>query len=53
MADQLTDIVTDAVLTIRQKDKPLDLHMVEARAAWARLETGASSAAPLPPSLLP
>ena len=28
MADQLTDIVTDAVLTIRRDDTPLDLHMV-------------------------
>lgn len=31
MADQLTGIVVEAVLTIRQKDTPLDLHMVEAR----------------------
>lgn len=28
MADQLTDIVTDAVLYIRKPDEPLDLHMV-------------------------
>ena len=29
MADQLTSIVTDAVLTIRKKDEPIDLFMVE------------------------
>ncbi|KAK9802062.1 hypothetical protein WJX73_009618 [Symbiochloris irregularis] len=29
LADQLTDIVVDAVLTIRQPDQPLDLFMVE------------------------
>jgi chaperonin GroEL (HSP60 family) len=28
LAEQLTDIVTDAVLTIRQPDQPLDLYMV-------------------------
>ena len=28
LADQLTDIVVDAVLTIRQPDTPLDLFMV-------------------------
>lgn len=29
LAEQLTDIVTDAVLTIRQPDQPIDLYMVE------------------------
>jgi T-complex protein 1 subunit zeta len=29
MADHLTDIVTDAVLTIRKPGQPIDLHMVE------------------------
>ncbi|KAK3243508.1 T-complex protein 1 subunit zeta [Cymbomonas tetramitiformis] len=29
LADQLTDIVTDAVLCIRKPDTPIDLHMVE------------------------
>lgn len=29
MADHLTDIVTDAVLTIRKPGQPVDLHMVE------------------------
>nr|QBH73698.1 chaperonin [Aphelinus abdominalis] len=29
LADQLTEICVDAVLTIMQKGKPLDLHMVE------------------------
>jgi T-complex protein 1 subunit zeta len=29
LAEQLTDIVTDAVLTIRQPEEPLDLYMVE------------------------
>lgn len=29
LADQLTDIVVDAVLTIRKEDEPLDLYMVE------------------------
>lgn len=29
LADQFTDIVTDAVLTIRREDAPIDLHMVE------------------------
>ena len=28
LADQLTDIVVDAVLTIKQDDEPLDLFMV-------------------------
>jgi hypothetical protein len=28
LAEQLTDIVTDAVLTIRQPEQPLDLYMV-------------------------
>lgn len=28
LADQLTDIVVDAVLTIRKEDEPLDLYMV-------------------------
>lgn len=28
LADQLTGIVTKAVLTIRQESEPLDLHMV-------------------------
>ena len=30
MADQLTDIVTDAVLAIRKDDEPIDLYMVSA-----------------------
>lgn len=30
MADQLTDIVTDAVLAVRKPDEPIDLHMVGA-----------------------
>ena len=29
MAEQLTEIVVDAVLAIRKEDTPLDLHMVE------------------------
>jgi T-complex protein 1 subunit zeta len=29
IADQLTDIVVDAVLAVRQEGKPIDLHMVE------------------------
>lgn len=29
LADQFTDIVTDAVLCIRRPDAPIDLHMVE------------------------
>ncbi|RYG49921.1 hypothetical protein EON66_12445, partial [archaeon] len=29
MADQLTEIVTDAVLTVRREGEPIDLHMVE------------------------
>ena len=29
LADQLTSIVTDAVLTVRKKDEPIDLFMVE------------------------
>lgn len=29
LADQLTEIVTDAVLTIAKPDEPVDLHMVE------------------------
>ena len=29
MADQLADIVTDAVLAVKQEGEPLDLHMVE------------------------
>ena len=29
MADQLTEIVTDAVITIAKPDEPVDLHMVE------------------------
>lgn len=28
LADQLTDIVVDAVLTIRKEEEPLDLYMV-------------------------
>jgi T-complex protein 1 subunit zeta len=28
LVEQLTDIVTDAVLTIKQPDQPLDLYMV-------------------------
>jgi T-complex protein 1 subunit zeta len=29
LADHLTEIVVDAVLAIRQPNKPLDLHMIE------------------------
>lgn len=29
LADQLTEIVTDAVLTIAQPGRPIDLHMIE------------------------
>lgn len=29
LADQFTEIVTDAVLTIRRPETPIDLHMVE------------------------
>ena len=29
MADQLTEIVTDAVITIAKPDEPVDLHMIE------------------------
>ena len=44
LADQLTDIVVDAVLTIRKEDEPLDLYMVNHRyTVSARLK-----AAPLP-----
>jgi hypothetical protein len=32
MRSQLTDIVVDAVSTIRRADTPIDLHMVEVRA---------------------
>jgi len=31
LADQLTDIVTDAVLIVRKEGEPIDLHMVRAR----------------------
>eukprot|EP00951_Prasinocladus_malaysianus_P036897 scaffold391914_cov16-Prasinocladus_malaysianus.AAC.1 len=41
LADQLTDIVTDAVLTIKRPEEPLDLHMV--RAALARSLTNLRS----------
>lgn len=30
LADQLTGIVTEAVLAIRKEDEPIDLHMVSA-----------------------
>ena len=29
LADQLTEIVTDAVLAVRRPGEPIDLHMVE------------------------
>ena len=29
MADKLTEVCVDAVLAIKEDDKPLDLHMVE------------------------
>lgn len=29
MADVLTDVCVDAILAIKQSDKPVDLHMVE------------------------
>ena len=38
LADQLTDIVVDAVLTIRKPDEPVDLFMV--RAACLPAQTG-------------
>jgi hypothetical protein len=34
MADRLTDIVCDAVLTIRKPDEPIDLYMVS---AWSHV----------------
>jgi T-complex protein 1 subunit zeta len=45
MADQLTEIVTDAVLTVRRDNEPIDLHMVGARTR----RTPCYSAPPLPP----
>jgi hypothetical protein len=42
MADQLTDIVTDAVLTIRNSEQPMDLHMVGGRAPPAQAAAGAA-----------
>lgn len=35
LADRLTDIVVDAVLTIQKEGQPLDLYMVRGRARWA------------------
>merc|ERR1711959_825072 len=37
LADLLTEIVVDAVLTIRREDEPIDLHMVEVRSMKHRL----------------
>ena len=34
LADQLTAIVADAVLTIQKPDEPIDLYMVRARMPW-------------------
>jgi hypothetical protein len=34
LADQLTDIVTDSVLTIKRPGEPLDLHMVLPPVQW-------------------
>jgi T-complex protein 1 subunit zeta len=39
LADQLTDIVVDALLTIRKPDQPLDLHMVEIMHMRHKLDT--------------
>ena len=36
MADRLTDIVCDAVLTIRKPDEPIDLYMVSAEGGTTR-----------------
>jgi hypothetical protein len=36
MADRLTDIVCDAVLTIRKPDEPIDLYMVSIRLCAAQ-----------------
>merc|ERR1712188_238268 len=37
LADLLTEIVVDAVLTIRREDEPIDLHMVEVQSMKHRL----------------
>lgn len=34
MADRLTDIVTDAVMTIRKPEEPIDLYMVSLTEAF-------------------
>ncbi|KAJ5077791.1 t-complex protein 1 subunit zeta [Anaeramoeba ignava] len=39
MADQLTEIVVDAVLTIKKEDKPADLHMIEIQTMEHKLDT--------------
>jgi len=39
LAEQLTDIVVDAVLAVRQPDAPIDLHMVEIMEMQHRSET--------------
>ena len=39
LADQLTDIVVDAVLCILKADQPLDLHMVEIMHMRHKLDT--------------
>jgi T-complex protein 1 subunit zeta len=39
LADHLTEAVVDAVLAIRQEDKPIDLHMVEIMTMLHKTET--------------
>ena len=38
MAEQLTPIVVDAVMAIREEDKPIDLHMIEMMEMQHRLD---------------
>lgn len=42
MADVLTDVCVDAVLAIKQGDKPVDLHMVELMEMQHKTETDTS-----------
>lgn len=39
LADLLTDVCVDAVLAIRQPDKPVDLHMIELMEMQHKTET--------------
>jgi hypothetical protein len=40
LVEQLTDIVTDAVLTIKQPDQPLDLYMVRSSSSTFGCSSG-------------